>query len=446
MELENLKNAFNDLQQRTGVIVSDNYKIEDHFITNFNDIIQIYADNEDIKPEHIEHVSKVVNGLYTYGYENPSNVQSLCSLPMLQGVDCLVQAQSGSGKTAGFLTPMMCKINVKLHKPQGIVISHTRELGDQIFKIACELFDATGISIAFHTGGLKQSYTKNCHGKGNFTEQVIVCTPGRILDLLGYDLSTSTMTKRKNLDLSDLNLLVLDEADALLSGKNLDALKAFLRNFIVDTVQICFFSATMPSHVLNIVNQLSDKGDDIPEDKKSIKIIIPEKEVSLAGIIQFKHDCEYEEKKQHVLIEILNRLTHHTVIVFVNNKPTLEQLVDVLVANKIKALGIHGNMEQTNRNSTMAQFKNTKGVLVSTDLLARGIDITSISYVINYDIPPHSETYIHRIGRTGRFGKKGCAINLITTDTKSKLNEYVLKHALKIDELPAKFDKLFMSK
>ena len=142
-----------------------------------------------------------------------------------------------------------------------------------------------------------------------------------------------------------------------------------------------------------------------------------------------------------ILIELLQRLKNYVIIVFVNNKLVIDNIVDELKNNNINALGIHSNKEQDERFKIKNEFEKNGGVLITTDLFARGIDITTISFVFNYDIPLIGETYIHRIGRTGRYGRKGYAINLMTTSTENKLVEYINKYNINIVELPHDFDK-----
>lgn len=414
---------FKKIKDLTDIQISDNYDIDEYFIINFSDIIETIKDND-----IIEYYTKIIKCLYSYGYNIPSNVQQLCTIPMILGKDCIIQASSGCGKTAGFLTPLICRINTNLHETQGLVLCHSRELALQIFEISKELFKNLNISIAMHIGGIKKEYNRNSFITNNYKEQLIICTPGRLLDLLGND-----GKKKQLINLDNLKMLVLDEADELLSHSFVDNIKCIFSNYISKDVQICVFSATIPTNILTLTsNFIRNDG---------IRITMPEKKVNLDGIIQYKVQCEKDDIKMIILVELLSRLTNNVVIVFVNNKNMIDNIVDELKKNNINAMGIHSNKEQEERFIIKKEFEKSGGVLITTDLFARGIDITTISFVFNFDIPLIGETYIHRIGRTGRFGRKGYAINLITNNTENKLIEYINKYNISITELPSDFDK-----
>jgi ATP-dependent RNA helicase len=414
---------FNKIKDLTDIKISDNYNIEEYFITNFSDILKSELDDLTL-----EHYTKIITCLYSYGFVIPSNVQQLCTIPMIKQKDCIIQASSGCGKTAGFLTPLMCRIDTNLKETQGLILCHSRELVQQIYNISKDLFKDLNISIAMHIGGIKKEYNRNNILSNNYKEQVIICSPGRLNDLLGND-----GKKKQFINLNYLKMLVLDEADELLSHSFVDSIKSLFTNHIAKDVQICVFSATIPTHILTLTNNF------IRED--GIRITIPEQKVNLDGIFQYKVQCDKEDIKMVILIELLQRLKNYVIIVFVNNKLVIDNIVDELKKNNINALGIHSNKEQEDRFKIKNDFEKNGGVLITTDLFARGIDITTISFVFNYDIPLIGETYIHRIGRTGRYGRKGYAINLITNNTENKLIEYIHKYNINIIELPHDFDK-----
>lgn len=413
----------NRIKEISDIQISDNYDIEKYFITNFNEIINISENDKEKK-----HFTDIISCLYSYGFNVPSNVQQLCTIPMILKKDCIIQASSGCGKTAGFLTPLVCRIDTDLLETQGLILCHSRELALQIFDISKELFKNINLSIAMHIGGIKKEYNRNNVKSANYKEQLIICTPGRLFDLLGNE-----GKKKQFINFDYLKTLVLDEADELLSHSFIDTLKKILSMYIDKYVQICVFSATIPANVLTLTNNF------INED--GIRVTMPEKKVNLDGIIQYKVQCDKDELKMLILTELLLRLKNNVIIVFVNNKNDIDNIVNELKKNDINALGIHSNKDQEDRFLIKKEFEKNGGVLITTDLFARGIDITTISFVFNYDIPIIGETYIHRIGRTGRFGRKGYAINLITTNSENKLMEYVNKYNIIISELPANFDK-----
>jgi superfamily II DNA/RNA helicase len=332
----------------------------------------------------------------------------------------------------------MTKINPTVNKMQVLIMVHSRELAKQIFEVANELFKTTGVRFALHTGGTieKDKYdiyynTTNYKYKNipndscRYDEQFVICTPGKITGLL---------EKRNNrpakLDKSELKLLILDEVDQLLSQGFIDSTKAFIQNHIHTTVKIAIFSATMTNYILDITDKfMSD----------TIQISIEKKKVNLSGIKQYYINCEEVEYKNEIFANIIedDNFKGDIIITYVNSKQTLNQLYEYLVKEKIKVLAISSEMEQSVRYSIMDKFKNDRSyrILLSTDLTARGIDIHQISLVINYDIPKISETYIHRIGRTGRYGRTGKAVNLITKYDSDKLKEFADFYEIDMTEI-----------
>ena len=433
--------SFREIQNKIDVFTNDEYKIKSHLLTKFSEIEDLYMEACDETSENFidqinqyNYIVTIVRSIYNYGFQKPSYVQSLGILPILERRDCIIQAQSGSGKTATFLTAAMTKVDPTINKMQVLIITHARELAQQIFLVANSLFKSkeTGVRFALHTGGIRSDCYSNsdnylkkditnehCH----YDEQIIICTPGRINDLLN---SKNKMPPRLNTKY--LSLLLLDEADQLLSQGFVESIKDLLKNHIHDTVQIAIFSATMPNDIIDLTKNFM---------RNTIQVLIREKSVNLEGIKQFYINCEQEKFKSEILLDILPRFDNDIGIIFVNSKETLNNLRDFMIHNKINILYISSEMTQIERYKTMETFKNDRKyrLLLSTDLTARGIDIHQVSLVVNYDIPLKSETYIHRVGRTGRFGKTGKAINLVTNDDHFKLKEYSEKYAIKMTEI-----------
>jgi len=427
MQSENeFKDHFEYLRQTINVDVCENYKYNDHILTRFDQIGDLYED-----PQQQSYINSVISGLYSYGIEKPSNVQSLAILPMLDGNDCIVQAQSGSGKTLTFLTIAMCKIRPSVKNMQILILTNSRELAHQIFLVAVTVFKNTGITFGLHIGGTRNNSYYNdknflekdiSNYRGDFNEQVVIGTPGRIKDLLDVNKNGKVY-----LDNSKLSLLILDEVDSLLSTGLLETTKCIIKDYVKESVQIGVFSATMPLQILTLTNHFMPKP---------IKILIPEKQVNLAGIAQFYINSGNEDKKKKELVNILPDCSDKIIMMYFNSIETLKEINDLLKNNKFNVLAIHSGLTQIERFNVMDDFKNRQAnILLSTDLTSRGIDIHQISLVINYDIPKKPETYIHRIGRTGRFGRTGNAINFVTNDDKDILCDYMKRYNINMEEL-----------
>ena len=436
---------FLEIQRKIKVQVDDKYDIDRYVMISFDDIIKIVESCDEATETQKTYIHNIVKSLYNYGFETPSYVQSLVVLPIINNKDCLIQAQSGSGKTASFLLGGLVIVDPTIKCPQILIITHNRELATQIFNVGHQIFGNCGISFALHIGGIKSSdYPKypNNHNN-NFNEQVIIGTPGRILDLLN----------KKFIDKSELRLLILDEVDELLGEGHIDNIKNIISTHISKDIQICVFSATITTSVIGVTNNfLTDP----------IKVLIQKEHVSLDGIAQYcidftpledeiekttKRDRDFNRTVEHeleiekilALRDIIKELKSEVIIVFVNSKITLTNIMTELnkTDNGVKALHIHGDMAQTERLKIFDDFrKNTSvyRVLLSTNLLARGIDIHQISLVINFDIPEDSADYIHRIGRTGRYGKSGKTINFITKKNNDKMKEIAQKFNIKLKD------------
>jgi len=253
--------------------------------------------------------------------------------------------------------------------------------------------------------------------------QVIVGTPGRILDMIS----------KRFLYTKDIKLLILDEADEMLSGGFQDNIYNIIQ-YIPKTTQICLFSATKNDYTLDLCNKFLNE----PET-----ILVENKNVTLEGIQQFKVVIN-EEWKYDTLLDIYNLLNISQCIIYINYKNKLMEIYDELVKNNYPVDHIHGDVTKDERERKILDFKNGKTrILLSTDLLARGIDVQQLNLVINFDLPRSKETYVHRIGRSGRYGRKGVAINFVTNRDLGYLNELEEYYNITIDELPQNVGDIF---
>ena len=356
----------------------------------------------------------LLRGIYSYGFEKPSRIQHL-SIPIInKGTDIIAQSQSGTGKTGAFSIGILNNIEESVKKTQYIIVTPTHELAKQIYDVTVNLSEYMDITIVKVIG--KTNIRDSIHELSK-DPQIIVATPGRLLDMI----------QKKHVFTDSIKALVLDEADEMLSYGFMENIHNIIRT-IPQNSQICLFSATMPKEILDLTtNFMKD-----PE-----KLLINKEELTLEGIRQFYVDLKQYKWKYDVLLDIYETINITQSIIYVNSKNMLNILNERLLNENYPISYIHGDMDQTTREKNLSDFKNGKTrILLSTDLLARGIDIQQLSLVINFDLPREKETYIHRIGRSGRYGRKGVAINFVTDDDIGKLKEIESHYNINIEAMP----------
>jgi superfamily II DNA/RNA helicase len=362
----------------------------------------------------------LLRGIYSYGFENPSDIQCK-ALPIINAKrDLIAQAQSGTGKTGAFTIGSLNLLDVELKKTQVIVINPTYELVNQNYDVMKALSQYMNISIMKVVG---KTSVEECKRELQKEPQVIIGTPGRILDMIG----------KKYLYTKDIKLLILDEADEMLSGGFQDNIYNIIQ-FIPKETQICLFSATKNDYTLD----LCDKFLNNPES-----ILIENKNVTLEGIQQFKVVIN-EEWKYDTLIDIYNLVNISQCIIYINYKNKLMNIYDELIKNNYPVDYIHGEITKDERERKLLDFKNGKTrMLLSTDLLSRGIDVQQLNLVINFDLPRSKETYVHRIGRSGRYGRKGVAINLVNNREVQVIKDLEEHYHIQINDLPQNVGEIF---
>lgn len=334
----------------------------------------------------------LLKALDSVGYETPSPIQAASIPPLMEGRDLIGQAQTGTGKTAAFALPILARIDTGADRPQALVLTPTRELAIQV---AEALQSYARYMDNFHVlpiyGGQDMRGQLRQLKRG---VQVVVGTPGRLLDHL----------RRKSLDLSDLKALVLDEADEMLRMGFIDDVETILSHTSGDQ-QTALFSATLPGPIRQVANRFL-------EDPEHIHI---KTQTATVDTIEQKYWMVNHRQKLETLTRLLEVEEFDAAIIFVRTRDTSTQLAEKISARGYGCSAINGDMSQAQREKTIRQLKDSKiDILVATDVAARGLDVERISHVINYDIPYDSEAYIHRIGRTGRAGRKGNAILFIT--------------------------------
>lgn len=356
-------------------------------------------------------------GIFEKGWEKPSPIQE-ASIPIaLAGRHILARAKNGTGKTGAYVIPILERIDINITHPQAMVIVPTRELALQTSQICMEVGKHLGCKVMVTTGGtnLKDDIMRLYD-----PVHVIVATPGRILDLLNKGLVKTSFCK----------MLVLDEADKLLSQDFKGMLDGII-SFLPRDPQILLFSATFPL----TVEDFTQKHIDNPYEINLMD------ELTLKGITQY-YAFVQERQKIHCLNTLFSKLQINQSIIFCNSTQRVE-----LLAKKITELGyscfyIHARMDQQHRNRVFHDFRQGLGRnLVCSDLFTRGIDIQAVNVVINFDFPKHAETYLHRIGRSGRYGHLGIAINLITYEDRFSLHKIEHELATEIKPIPKVINK-----
>ena len=373
---------------------------------------------------------KLIRGIYSNGFENPSSIQKQVLYPMIKlkdkgkNRDIIAQAQSGTGKTGAFTVGMIELININKEKVQGIILAPTHELAEQINNVVLKLGHYMEIKSLLLVGGT--SVEKNKKELTNNTPHLIVGTPGRIHDMI----------RRKFLKVKDIKTLVIDEADEMLSSGFKDQMYKILQ-YMNDDIQIGLFSATMPNELKELTKTFL---------QNPIKILVKPDMLTLEGISQFYINIQNDIGKYETIKDIFESVSVSQSIIYCNSIRRVDDLTEAMKQDNFPVEKIHGKMSEQERKETFNLFK--KGhcrVLITSDLFARGIDIQQVSIVINFDIPKNEYTYLHRIGRSGRWGRKGIAINFQTKYDVSKLKYFEKYYNTEIVEMPINFQELIVS-
>jgi len=356
----------------------------------------------------------LLRGIYAYGFEKPSAIQQRAILPCIGGQDVIAQAQSGTGKTATFSIAILQKLDLSRRQTQALVLAPTRELAQQIQKVVLALGDYLGAKCHACIGG---TLVRDDVRKLEEGSHVVVGTPGRVHDMIN----------RQAFKTGDIKMFVLDEADEMLSRGFKDQIYDVFR-FMPPEIQVVLLSATMPTDVLEVTQRFM---------RDPIRILVKKEELTLEGIRQFYIQVEREEWKLDTLCDLYETLTITQAVIFCNTRRKVDWLTEKMGSRDFTVSAMHGDMNQNERDLIMREFRSgSSRVLITTDLLARGIDVQQVSLVINYDLPANRENYIHRIGRGGRFGRKGVAINFVTQDDVRVLRDIEQFYNTTIEEMP----------
>lgn len=356
----------------------------------------------------------LLRGIYSYGFEKPSAIQQRAVLPIVSGRDVIAQAQSGTGKTSLIALTLCQLVDVASREPQALVLSPTRELATQTEKNILALGDFLNVQAHACVGGKSVGEDLRRLEAG---VHVVSGTPGRVYDMI----------KRRALRTRGIRTLVLDEADEMLGAGFKEQIYDVYR-YLPPETQVVLVSATLPREVLDMTHKFMTDP---------VRVLVRRDELTLEGIRQFFVAVEREEWKFDTLCDLYDTLTITQAVIFCNTKRKVDWLTEKMRAANFTVSSMHGDMPQAERDAIMAEFRaGATRVLITTDVWARGLDVQQVSLVINYDLPNNRELYIHRIGRSGRFGRKGVAINFVRDDDIKVLRDIEQYYATQVDEMP----------
>lgn len=372
--------------------------------------------------EELDIDPNILRGIYAYGYEKPSPIQRKAIRPIIAGKDIIGQAQSGTGKTATFSIGALSMLRLNEQNTQILVLSPTRELTMQTAKVFESIGGMMpGLKVQTAFGG---SIVEESNGFSSKNVPHILCgCPGRVFDMI----------RRDRLSCKHLRLVVIDEADEMLSSGFKEQVYGIFQNFNND-IQVALFSATLPPNIFAITDKLM---------RDPVSICVKAEQLTLEGISQFYVAVDDDRQKYATLKHIFSYLTVSQCIIYCNSVKRVADLYDAMREDDFPVCCIHSGMEKPAREASISDFRNGKSrVLISSNVTARGIDIQQVSIVINFDIPKDVHTYLHRIGRSGRWGRKGVGINFITRRDIAKLKEIEQYYSSEIREMPANLDFL----
>lgn len=381
--------------------------------TNYDNVVYKF-DDLNLKPS-------IVRGIFGYGYETPSAIQQRAILPITEGRDVLAQAQSGTGKTATFAISALQRIDENSQTTQALILAPTRELVLQIKNVITSIGLYLKVTVHASIGGTSMQDDIEAFRSG---VQIVVGTPGRVFDMI----------ERRYFKTENVKMFILDEADEMLSSGFMEQIYNIFR-LLPETTQVVLLSATMPQDVLEVTTKFMNNP---------VRILVKKDELTLEGIKQFYINVELEDYKFDCLCDLYDSISVTQAVIFCNTRAKVEFLTTKLKDQKFTVSSIHADLPQSDRDTIMKEFRSgSSRILIATDLLARGIDVQQVSLVINYDLPANKENYIHRIGRGGRFGRKGVAINFVTDRDVGMMREIEKFYSTQIEEMPADIGVLF---
>ena len=388
---------------------------------------EIVFDSSDIEIhswDELEINANILRGIFAYGFEKPSPIQQRAIKPVMQGRDVIAQAQSGTGKTATFTIGALQRVNIAEPTTQVLILSPTRELSTQTSKVVSNLGSfMNGLKIQTLFGGSAVEEGSSFSNK-NVPHIICGCT-GRVYDMM----------RRGNISSKTIKLVILDEADEMLSSGFKDQVYNIFQ-YLCNDVQVCLFSATLPDGINSITDKIM---------RNPIKISVKREQLTLEGIGQYYIAINDDREKYLTLKNIFSFNTLSHTIIYCNSIKRVQDLYEAMCEDGFPVCRIHSNMEKSERDKAFNDFRSGNSrVMISSNVTARGIDIQQVSVVINFDLAKDVHTYLHRIGRSGRWGRKGVGINFITRRDVMQIKKIEEHYSTQIHEMPA--DLTFLSK
>ena len=378
---------------------------------------EIYDSSLEIKTwDELDLTTDLLRGVYAYGFENPSPIQQKAIKPITLKRDVIAQAQSGTGKTATFTIGALSNVDLTNNSTQILVLSPTKELTLQTAKvfegIGCMM---NGLRVQSVFGGADIEETSSFSTKN--TPHVICGCPGRVYDMM----------RRDRLSSHKIRLVILDEADEMLSSGFKEQVYNIFQ-YLNQDIQVVLVSATLPEGMNTIISKIM---------RNPVSICVKKEMLTLEGIAQYYIAVEDDRQKYLTLKDLFTFMSVSQSIIYCNSVKRVQDLYEAMKEDEFPVCRIHSGMEKNEREQAFTDFKSgSSRVLISSNVTARGIDIQQVSIVINFDIPKCSNTYLHRIGRSGRWGRKGVGLNLITRRDISKLKEIEAYYSTEIKEMP----------
>jgi superfamily II DNA/RNA helicase len=379
---------------------------------------EIYDSSYEINTwDDLELSPDLLRGIYAYGFENPSPIQKKAIKPIVMKRDVIAQAQSGTGKTATFTIGALSNVDVAINSTQALVLSPTKELTLQTAKVFEGIGSMTkGLRVQSAFGGSAVDEGSSFSSKN--VPHVICGCPGRVFDMMRRDRISSHKIK----------IVVLDEADELLSSGFKEQVYNIFQ-YLSPDVQVVLVSATLPESMNGVIEKIM---------RNPIKISVKREMLTLEGIAQYYIAVDDDRQKYLTLKDLFSFLSVSQCIIYCNSVKRVQDLYEAMKEDAFPVCRLHSGMDKTERAAAFSEFKSgASRVLISSNVTARGIDVQQVSIVINFDIPKCVNTYLHRIGRSGRWGRKGVGINFITRRDISKLKEIETHYSTQISEMPA---------